>query len=89
VAESVNAEITSASSRVVVPGSDAQYWLAQVIPATSTTQGLFLILKVEKLFIIIIRELEKERLVSGSDVITDRSVYQMEIEKATHHDNRI
>jgi hypothetical protein len=43
VAESVNAEITSASSRVVVPGSDAQYWLAQVIPATSTTQGLFLI----------------------------------------------
>ena len=34
-------------------------------------------------------ELEKERLVSGSDVITDRSVYQMEIEKATHHDNRI
>jgi hypothetical protein len=35
------------------------------------------------------RELEKERLVSGSDVITDRSVYQMEIEKATHHDNPI
>jgi hypothetical protein len=39
VAESVNAETTSASSRVVVPGSDAQYWLAQVIPATSTTAG--------------------------------------------------
>ena len=35
------------------------------------------------------RKLEKERLVSGSDVITDRSVYQMEIEKATHHDNPI
>jgi hypothetical protein len=54
----------------------------------STVQTLHLE-KLEKLFIIIIRELEKERLVSGSDVITDRSVYQMEIEKATHHDNRI
>jgi hypothetical protein len=39
VAESVNAETTSASSRVVVPSSDAQYWLPQVIPATSTTTG--------------------------------------------------
>jgi hypothetical protein len=39
VAESVNAETTSASSRVVVPSSDAQYWLPQAIPPTSTMAG--------------------------------------------------
>ena len=46
VAESVNAEATSASylcyhgdPTVFVPSSDAQYWLPQVIPATSTTAG--------------------------------------------------
>ena len=39
VAESINAATTSASSRVVVPSSGAQYWLLQVIPATSTTAG--------------------------------------------------
>jgi hypothetical protein len=39
VAESVNAETTPASSRVVVPSSGAQYWLSQVIPATLTTTG--------------------------------------------------
>ena len=39
VAEFMNAETTSASSSVVVPSSGAQYWLPQVIPATSTTAG--------------------------------------------------
>ena len=42
VAESVNAETTSASSRVVVPSSDAQYCLPQVIPIRRLWQGLFL-----------------------------------------------
>ena len=39
VTESINAETASASSRVLVPSSGAQYWLPQVIPATSTTTG--------------------------------------------------